>query len=171
VTTFEIKSADDLVSPELEARWASRRAAREDAVFAAVIRTFVEAGGPVSADDVAGRLRERTLPDVRAALERLDADDLIVLEEDRVAVAYPFSATPNAFAVDLGDGRARYACCAIDALGLAPMLGRRVGIRDRCHDCGEPLALDVGPAGPAGGDGMLVWVGQRAEGGRVCASL
>ncbi|TMQ24293.1 MAG: hypothetical protein E6K82_09150 [Candidatus Rokuibacteriota bacterium] len=167
---FEIKRADELVSPELEARWASRRAAREDAVFAAVIRAFVETGGPVSADDIARRLRERTVRDVRAALERLDAADLIVLEGDRVAVAYPFSATPNAFAVDFGDGRARYACCAIDALGLAPMLGRRVGIRARCHDCGEPLALDVGPTGPVGGEGVLVWVGQRAEGGRVCTS-
>ena len=52
---FEIKRADELVSPELEARWASRRAAREDAVFAAVIRAFVETGGPVSADDIARR--------------------------------------------------------------------------------------------------------------------
>jgi len=169
--TFEIKSADELVGPELEARWTSRRAAREDAVFAAVIRVFVEAGAPVSVDDVARRLRERAVTDVRAALERLDADDLIVLEGDRVAVAYPFSATPNAFAVDFGDGRARYACCAIDALGLAPMLGRRVGIRARCHDCDEPLALDIGPTGPAGGEEMLVWVGRRAEGGRVCTSL
>ena len=73
--------------------------------------------------------------------------------------------------MDFGDGRARYACCAIDALGLAPMLGRRVGIRARCHDCDDPLALDIGPTGPAGGEEMLVWVGRRAEGGRVCTSL
>ena len=169
--TFEIKAADDVASVELQARWATRRAAREDPVFGAVLRVFVEHGAPVTAVDVAHRLPGRSPTDLRAALARLDAADLIVSDGDVVSVAYPFAAAPTAFAVDVGDGRARYACCAIDALGMAPMLDRRVTVRSRCHDCGEPLTLDVAPDGPRGGEQAMVWLGQRGEGGRIGTSL
>lgn len=169
--TFEIQTVSDLMSPELEARWAARGAARGDEVFREVLRSFVDEGGPVRAGDLVRRLPGRTVDDVTAALRRLDEQDVVLLDDQAVIIAYPFSAIPNEFAVDLGEGRHRYACCAIDALGLAPMLGRPVGIRSRCHDCGEPLALTVTPDGPDGGEGMLIWFSRRSEGGRVCATL
>ena len=169
--TFEIKTVDELINPELEARWAARRVVRDNDVFRAALAVFVEHGGPVRAEDIARRLPGRSRDDVTATLATLDAEDVLLLEQDAVVIAYPFSGVPNDFAVDLGDGRDRYACCAIDALGLAPMIGRRVHIRSRCHDCAEPLALDVTPDGPLGGDGMFVWLGKRVEGERVCTTL
>jgi len=46
-----------------------------------------------------------------------------------VDLANPFSASPTAFVVDLEEERGqRFVCCAMDALEIAPMLGRRVRI-------------------------------------------
>ena len=104
---------------------------------------------------------------IRADLARLDKDDLIQIRDGLVDVAYPFSAFPTPFVVQLADGQARYACCAIDALGIAPMLGQRVRIQSRCHHCGEPLELWVDPAGSGlEGEGVMVWVGKQGEGER-----
>jgi mercuric reductase len=110
---------------------------------------------------------------VREALVRLDAEDLLQLRGQRIELAYPFSAAPTAFVVDLGDSHGeRFSCCAVDALGLAPMLGRPIHIRSRCHHCAAPLALSVSPSGPEPeAAGMMVWVGKRAEDRRACDSL
>jgi hypothetical protein len=67
---------------------------------------------------------------VLEALAKLDEEDLIRMRAGRVDIAYPFSAAATLFAVHLGGGLGvRYACCVIDALGLAPMLGQPVRIR------------------------------------------
>jgi len=109
---------------------------------------------------------------VRDELTTLDESDLILLEEDEVRLAYPFSALPTPFVVRLEDGRERFACCAIDALGVAAMLEARIVIRSRCHHCGEPLELAVDAAGPLGAEQVMVWVGRRRpDERRVCTSL
>jgi len=108
---------------------------------------------------------------IRADLARLDKDDLIQIRDGLVDVAYPFSAFPTPFVVQLADGQARYACCAIDALGIAPMLGQRVRIQSRCHHCGEPLELWVDPAGSGlDTEGVMVWVGKQGKGERRASS-
>jgi hypothetical protein len=101
---------------------------------------------------------------VRQALAALDDDDLIRVRAGHVDLAYPFSASPTAFAVRLPDGGERFACCAVDALGMAPMAGRPVRIRSRCHHCGVPLDFSATPDGP-GTDarGVMLWIGRRAE--------
>ena len=61
----------------------------------------------------------------------------------------------------------RYVLCAIDALGVAPMLGESVRIRSRCHHCGEPLEFSVDPSGPGpGAEGIMMWAGKRCAGER-----
>jgi hypothetical protein len=168
---LEIKTADELIDPELEARWASRRAARQTTVLQRVLRAFVDRGGPI-----AGEALLAVAPDVApdalwATLIALDEDDLIQLREGNIEIAYPFSAIPTPFAVRLAAGQERYACCAIDALGMAPMLGQRVDIRSHCHHCGVPVELFVTPEGPEPGcEELMVWVGKQAEGERRVAT-
>ena len=128
---LEIKTADELVDPELEARWALRRAAREAEVLRHVLRAFVERPGPVSVDAVVAALPERPPQAVRDSLSKMDEDDLILLEDGRVQIAYPFSARPTPFVVRLARGHERFACCGIDALGIAPMARQVVEVRDR----------------------------------------
>lgn len=170
--TFEIKTADELADPELEARWAERREARQGALLRWILRAFVEHEGPVSVAEIQRAFTGWSPERVREEVARLDASDLLLLQDDEVRLAYPFSAEATPFVVRFKNGQERYACCAIDALGIAAMIGERVTIRSRCHHCGEPLEVSADARGPIGGDGVMVWVTRRrAEERRVSASL
>jgi hypothetical protein len=161
---LEIRTAAELSDPELEARWTTRRAARETDVLQRVLQAFVERPGPVELEQIVVACADGSPDDIRADLARLDADDLIQIRDGLVDVAYPFSAFPTPFVVQLADGQARCACCAIDALGIAPMLGQRVRIRSRCHHCGEPLELWVDQAGSGlEAEAVMVWVGKQGD--------
>ena len=76
---IEIKTADQLADPGLEARWAARRNTAEADVLRAVLREFVERSGPVAVEDVFAALPDQSPGAVRDRLARLDADDLIQL--------------------------------------------------------------------------------------------
>ena len=168
---LEIKTAEELIDPGLEARWTARRSARQGDILRRILRIFVEQGGPIPVDQIAAAVPDRASASVRDTLAALDEEDLIQVHEGRVDIAYPFSANPTAFVVQLTAGQERYACCAIDALGVAPMLGERVDIRSQCHHCGASLELAVTPAGPEGGtEPIMVWVAQWLEGQRRLAT-
>ena len=159
-----IKTADELGAGDLEERWRTRRAARESAVSRRVLQLFVDRGGLLPVEDVVASFPDVPAVSVRQVLIALDEDDLIRIQDGCIDMAYPFSALPTPWMVRLPGGQERFACCAVDALGIAPMIGGRVDIRSRCHHCGEPLALWSTPdgAGPEGSEFML-WVGQRAD--------
>ena len=165
--TVQIRTAAELLTPERVAEWAVRRAQRDDPLLRAIWREFVKRGGPVTLDAAAAALSGLALDALRARAAALDAADLIGLDGDRVRLAYPFTAGPNDFEVILPGGHARYACCAIDALGVAPMIGTPVTLRSRCHWSGAPLVFDVDPAtGPLGAPpGSLTWVERGRWGG------
>jgi hypothetical protein len=168
---LEIRTAAELTDPELEARWKTRRAARETEVLQQILRAFVERPGPVEVKQIVAAFADGPSDSIREALARLDADDLIQIRDGLVDVVYPFSAFPTPFAVELADGQERYACCAIDALGIAPMLGQRVRIRSRCHHCGEPLELGVDQTGSGlEAERVMVWVGKQGDGDRRAAT-
>jgi Alkylmercury lyase len=168
-----VRTAAEVMDAGFEARWAERQAARRDAVLQRILRLFLERGGPIAPDALASALPGGSPADVGDALRRLDADDLVFLRDGRVELAYPFAAGPNPFEVVLADGRERYACCAIDALGLAPMVGERLTVRTRCHHSGTPLIFAVTPEGPGPeAAGVMVWIGPRPEvNAKACTSL
>ena len=158
-------AAELLADADLEARWREREsigpAAR--AALRDILARFAADGDPV---DLA------RLPHSPEAVAELDARDLVYVQDGRVILAYPWSGTPTAFAMRLSGGRERWACCAIDALGIAAMLGETVQVRSRCHHCDEPLGLDVAPDGPVGAKGVFAWVGTREDlRGKACTAL
>jgi hypothetical protein len=165
--TVERGTAAGILTPERAAEWAARRARRDDPLLRGIWRRFIEAGGPVTLRAASGALPGLAPEIVRARAVALDAADLIGLDGDRVRLAYPFTTGPNEFEVVLPGGRVRYACCAIDALGVAPMIGRAVRLRARCHRSGAPLAFEVDPvAGPRDAPpGSLAWVERGRWGG------
>jgi hypothetical protein len=170
---LEIKTAAALIALDVEGRQAARRAARETELMRAVFRAFVEQPDPVQVEEITAAFPGRSPTMVLDDLAKLDEEDLIRIRAGRVDLAYPFSASPTPFVVDVGRGRERYACCAVDALGLAPMLGLPVEVRAPCHHCARPLPLSVQPSGPAPqAADVMVWVGRRAEDERrACDSL
>jgi hypothetical protein len=162
VASFEIKTAEEFAARDPQSRWLARRTARETAEFRSVLRLFVDQGGPVPLEAIAlGGLRDTR---VRQLLTALDDEDLIRIQGDHVDVAYPFTASPTPFIVRLRNGLERFACCAVDALGIAPMIGDAIEIRSHCHHCREPLELTSTPEGarPEGSTVML-WIGRRAD--------
>jgi hypothetical protein len=160
--TVPIKTLNELMDPAAEARQAARRAARQNALLREVWRIFLARGTPIPIDRL---LDEPTGLDPGAVgdeLGRLDGEDLILLQDGLVRLAYPFSGDPTPFTIVLPDGRARSVCCAVDALGIAPMLGQPIEVRSQCHHCGAPIGFPVGPEGPGpGADGVMVWIGRR----------
>lgn len=169
---IEIKTADELVDRDLEARWAERRQGPQAEVLRWILRAFAEHGGPIPVSEVEAGFPEWPATAVREELATLDEKDLILLTGQEIRLAYPFSATPTPFLVRLADGRERFACCAIDALGIAAMLDARILIRTRCHHCGKSLELAADATGPLETGEVMVWVGTREAGDRrVCTSL
>jgi Alkylmercury lyase len=160
---LEIRTAAELTDPELEARWTTRRAARETDVLQQVLRAFVEGPGPVAVEQIVAAFADGPSEGIRQDLARLDEDDLIQIRDGLVDVAYPFSAFPTPFVVQLADGQARYSCCAIDAVGIAPMLGQRVSLpplRGASGTLGRPGWLGAGRRGRHG-------LGRQARGRRA----
>ena len=164
MTRLVIKTADELIALDVEGRGETRRAAREAPTSTRVLRIFLDRGGPVPVEEIVACLQRGSAEALRETLIRLDEEDLIRIRDGHVDIAYPFSASPTAFVVHLPDGQERYACCATDALGIAPMVGQPVEIRARCHHCGAPLGFSVSPEGPGPeAEGVMLWVGKRTE--------
>jgi hypothetical protein len=163
--TFPVRTAIELMDADLEARWKDRESIGAEARVALgdILARFAAGGGPV---DLA------VLPYPAAVLAELDAKDLVYVADGRVVLAYPWSGTPTAFVTVLPGGRERWACCAIDALGIAAMLGEPLHVRSRCHHCGETIELDAAPGGPVGDSDVMAWVGTREDlRGKACTAL
>ena len=161
---LQIKTADEFAAHDQESLWRVRRAARETAAFRRVLQLFVERGGPIPVEEIVAGLPDVGPEATRQALVALDTDDLIRIQNGKVDVAYPFTASSTPFVVRLYGGRERFACCAVDALGIAPMTGLSIEIRSRCHHCAEPLELGATPEGARPeGSGVMLWIGQRAD--------
>jgi Alkylmercury lyase len=161
---LEITTAERIIDTEIE-RQVGRRAVREMPVMQVVYRAFIDRGGPVAVEDILAAVPGMPRDVAASQLAALDEDDLIQIIEGSVEVAYPFAASPTPFIVRPAQGGERYACCAVDALGLAPMLGQPVKVMGECHHCGAPLTFTATPDGPGPSDeGVMVWVGRRGEG-------
>jgi hypothetical protein len=155
VAQLVVMTADEVIALDVEGRGNARYAARTTPIARKILRTFVERGGPVPIDALGAD---------RDALVHLHNIDLIRIHDGQVDVAYPFSATPTSFVVRFSAGNERYACCATDALGIAPMIGRSVEICSHCHHCGTPIAFSVTPDGPAAdATDVMLWVGARTD--------
>jgi hypothetical protein len=164
MVSFVILTADELIALDVEGRGKGRRAARETRTATHVLEMFLDSGGPVRVGEIVGSLRRDSDDAVHEALVELDDQDLIRISDGYVDLAYPFSASPTTFVVRLQDGRERNVCCAIDALGIAPMIGEAVEIGARCHHSGTTLQFAVTAEGPAAGSaGIMLWVGKRPE--------
>jgi hypothetical protein len=110
-----------------------------------ILRQFATTGHPPSGTDLAAglmaRIEEsgRTTGEVLARLHDLDA--IRLAPDGQVAVAYPFSARPTRHRVRIGDRVEVYAMCAIDALGVAPMLGQDTRIDSTDPSTGQPVRV------------------------------
>jgi hypothetical protein len=159
-----ILTADELKALNSLERQAARRAARRQPLMRLILRTFLQQGGPIPVEDIIAASPGARREALHDALAALDDDDLIGVRAGQIDLAYPLSASPTPFVVRLADGTERYACCATDALGIAPMIGQAVEVRSSCHHCHAALTFSATPQGPEpNGDGIMLWFGKRVE--------
>jgi hypothetical protein len=129
---------------------AARRArlnANERELYFSILRRFASAGRP-SRPELEAAARFGT--DLSSALTTLAREDLVHVDEaGEITVAYPFSGRPTAHKVRFPDGHAVDAMCAIDALGIAPMLGRPIQIASRDPLTGAEIEIELAPGGEA----------------------
>ena len=114
-----------------------------------ILAAFAEGTPPTPASFVDAAATFRV--DLERALATFAREDLVHHDAvtGAILVAYPFSGTPRGHRVRI-DGRHEVeAMCAIDALGIAPMLGRQVEISSRDPLTGAEVWLRLDPAGGA----------------------
>ena len=161
-----ILTADELKALNPLERQAARRAARQQPLVRLILKTFLRRGEPIPVEDIIAASPDGHATALHDALVALDDDDVIRVRAGQIDIAYPFSGTPTPFRLRLSGGRERYACCATDALGIAPMVGEPVEIASSCHHCGEPLKFDATPHGVGpDAEGVMVWFGKRGDEG------
>lgn len=140
------------------------------AVHQAVLRHFAATGHAPEPDllEAAAATAGRTAGEVLAELDR---EDFLTLAEDgRIRAAYPFSAVPTPHRVRIAGGAETWSMCAIDALGIAAMLGQDVMIASADPVTAEPVTVTVTEGRavwrPAG---AVVFVGRRGYEGPAAA--
>ncbi len=83
--------------------------------------------------------------EAEAALETLAERDLIIrdTETGKITSTYPFSGVPTPHWVELVGGKASYAMCALDALGIPFMLGGDAMVLSDDPYTGRPVRIEV----------------------------
>lgn len=123
--------------------------APERALYGWLLRRFAD-GHPPSVGELNAHARSLGIGSAAQALDRIEGHDLIGRDarSGEIVTAYPFSATPTEHRVHLG-GVTVYAMCAIDALGIAAMLGRDTHVQSRDPLDGQPIDIQVTASGTA----------------------
>lgn len=85
--------------------------------------------------------------DIPSVLQHLSEQDLVHWnpQDGKITVAYPFSGVPTPHRVTLPGKPFTYAMCAIDALGISPMMKVETDIESVCAQCGKTIRLHVTP--------------------------
>ena len=121
-----------------------------NAVYAAIVERTV----PPTADEIATALGVSP-DDVRSAYERLNDRHALFLTPGThdVRMAHPFSGVPTAFRVE-SEGRAYWANCAWDALGIPAALHDDARVEASIGD-GEQIQIEIEAGRAHGWDGVV----------------
>jgi mercuric reductase len=106
-----------------------------------ILHSLIKNGRPPSRKELIQQLG----PDnIEADLQRLAADDLVVLDEDgkNPVGAYPITIehTPHKITIN---GHTIHAMCALDAVSVAPMFDTEVQIDSTCHVSKTPISIHM----------------------------
>lgn len=122
----------------------ARLSREERQLYHWILDRFAHAAPPTAAQ-LAEQGRALDL-DPQAALAMLAGEDLVHTDDGgAVLVAYPFSTQPRGHRVTIGERLTVEAMCAIDALGIAPMLNQPVEINSHDPLTGQEIWVRISP--------------------------
>jgi Alkylmercury lyase len=114
-------------------------------VHQAILRSFAATGTAPGQDQL---VHAADPFDSLEVLADLAEGDFLALDQDgQITAAYPFSATVTPHTVQIAGGAVAYSMCAIDALGVADMLGTSVLIQSADPATGDAIHVSVDGAG------------------------
>jgi hypothetical protein len=124
----------------------------DEDVRVAVYRSFATTGAAPHPSALAGALDADTAA-INERLRRLAAARHLVLDDDRIVMAHPFSAVPLGFAV-MGTSTLWWGGCAWDAFAIPHLVDHEpdVLVATRCPGCDAPHAWVVGRNRPPPGE-------------------
>jgi hypothetical protein len=115
----------------------------------AILRGFATTGRAPDAARLADEVPDGH--DLGVLLRELHDRDLVRLDaRGRIRAAYPFSAAPTAHMVAIDGGPTVFAMCAVDALGIADMLGEDVTITSTDPTSGDEITVAIH-------SGQVIW--------------
>jgi hypothetical protein len=137
------------ITPERRGRARLERLSSEDRrLYDWILDRFAHASAPTGEETRAAARSLGLDPD--QALATLAGEDLIHADESgRPLVAYPFSGLPRGHRVTVEGVGAVEAMCAVDALGTAAMLDRRIEISSQDPRTGSGVTVQLDPDGTA----------------------
>jgi hypothetical protein len=144
-----VLAAAEIPPSKLGPHRGARLADGEHALYVWILRRVATAGRPGPAETRAVAARLGVEPE--EALESLSREDLVHVADGEIAVAYPFSGRPTDHRVRFAAGHEVFAMCAIDALGVAPMVREQIEVTSRDPVSGETVQARVAP------DGLVDW--------------
>lgn len=140
-----------------------------------ILRRFASEGRP-SGIELRAAAKQLGL-EADSALETLAREDLVHRGADgEIAIAYPFSGRPTAHRVRFPGGHEADAMCAIDALGIAPMLREPIEVWSRDPISGDEIRVSAVPSGaekwsPKGAVVVAGVLGRQADSCRGCCPV
>lgn len=153
-------------------RWSGYDAAT-DRIRVGLLQLYAENGRAPTPGALAERVGLSETA-IRPLLQELRRHDLVVLDDERIVGASPFSDRNTGHQVTL-DGGVLNAMCAVDALGIGATTGRDIAISSRCRHCGAPIQIATRERGRALGDvepkSAVMWQSVRYEGACAANSL
>ncbi|MDL4770719.1 organomercurial lyase [Actinomadura xylanilytica] len=144
------------------------------AVHQRVLRAFTETGRPPAQADLDEAAAPYGTSGAEVMAQLHTADFLRLDAAGALTAAYPFSPTPTAHRVQISGGPEVFSMCAIDALGIAAMVGQDVTIRTTEPGTGTPITVTVPADGqtvvwePA--DAVVFYGQQQADCGDCCSA-
>ena len=123
------------------------------ALLDGVLRPWADMGRAPTPAEFARRLSvdqaqaDRLLDQMQACGEEAGVGILRVPKSELIAVAWPLANVPTGIAVTVEGGKPAFARCAIDALGVSQMLGKRTVVEAEARDNGLPLRNVVSGTG------------------------
>lgn len=137
--------------PDSLGRAGRGRVAPVDGGLRAVHRRVLTSFATTGREPGAAELAEAAAPygvDFERVLAELHAGDFLRLDAaGRIRAGYPFSAQPTPHVVRISGGPEVYAMCAIDALGIAAMLGTEITVASADPGIGEEITVTVAADG------------------------
>jgi hypothetical protein len=131
------------------------------ALLDGIFKPWTETGRAPTPQEFADRMKlpradaDRLLDEMQACGEAIGGGILRVPESELIAVAWPLANVPTGITVTVDGGKAAFARCAIDALGVSAMLRKQTVVEAHARDNGARLRVvvngdQVASAEPAG---------------------